>query len=84
MKSNCKFKDEKCSVCGKVGHLKAVCRAKTAHQAENEPGEEQEASADMAWAMMTSQTDFRGIIENGSLAQVMHVESKFAKCGEDT
>ena len=70
VKSNCKFKDEKRSICGKVGHLKAVCRAKAAHQVENKLGEEQEASADMVWAMMISQTDFRNSSENGSLASV--------------
>ena len=38
----------------------------------------------MVWAMMISQTDLRSSNENGNLAQVMHVESKFVKYGDDT
>ncbi len=33
---------------------------------------------------MICQTDFRSSNENGSLAQVMHGDSKFVKYGDDT
>ncbi len=66
-KANCKFKDEKCSNCGKTGHLKAVCRAKGANQVEV-AGEADDGEKSIhvvtSWAMAVAQT---GHDENGTM-----------------
>ena len=57
MKSSCRFKDEKRTTCGKVGHLKSVCRAaRGTHQvAEDEKSDA--GSIQSVWAMAVIQTN---------------------------
>ena len=59
-KSDCKFKNAKCSNCGKVGHLRAACRNTNTHEIEKDDDEPSpEVTVEAVWCMAA-----QGTVEN--------------------
>ncbi len=84
VKHNCGFKDEKRSPCGKVSHLKAVCRSSGANQVETEDAAKQGAvSANAVWATALAQTKAKDV-SNDNEAQAMQIVGTIMKSNNDT
>ena len=51
-KADCKFKNASCAICGKVGHLKPMCRNAHTHEIEqNEDESSLEVAVEEVWSM---------------------------------